>query len=249
MVLNGDAVSMENIFRNINKDLSEEDILMLSPLHLAYIGDGVYELFIRTYLLDGRINVNQMNKRARCLVNARAQALIVSMLEEYLTDRENKIVKRGRNTKVHSSPKNMDIMDYKYATGFEALLGHLYLRKDYERLYEIMDMILFRPTEMKLQGGIFDLEGRDRASLEAELRKLLDGENIAYENFSLDFIEGDEIDSEKELELKIDFPMDILDFEKKEKKIGDKIIGHIEAEGMSFGGGWSLEFKEDVNEG
>lgn len=249
MELSGDVHKMENIFRNINKALTEEDILMLSPLQLAYIGDGVYELFIRTYLLDGRKNVNEMNKLARKLVNAKAQAFIVSMLEEYLTDKENKIVKRGRNTKVHSSPKNMDIMDYKYATGFEALIGYLYLRKDYKRLYDIIDRILYKETEMKLQGGICDLGKRDKASLEIELKKILDGENIAYENFSLELIQKDEIDSEKELELKVDFPMDLLDFEKNEKKIGDKIIAYIEAEGMSFGGGWSLEFKEDVNEG
>lgn len=131
-----------NIFREINKSLTEEDILMLSPLQLAYIGDSVYELLVRTYLLSRDVSVNKLHRLTTRYVKAKAQADIINSLKDTLTDKEWSIVKKGRNAKSHTSPKNADLIDYKYATGFEALIGFLYLKKEYERLNYIFNDII-----------------------------------------------------------------------------------------------------------
>ena len=138
------SVIMEenNIFREINKDLNEEDILMLSPLQLAYIGDAVYELLIRTYLLSRDISVNKLHRMTTKYVKAKAQSDIVNAIRGTLTEREINVVKKGRNAKSHTSPKNADLIDYKYATGFEALMGYLYLKKEYNRIDEILTSII-----------------------------------------------------------------------------------------------------------
>lgn len=125
---------------NMN-ELGKEDIAMLSPLQLAYVGDAVYELLVRTFLLDFSLNVNQLHKKTTKYVKANAQASIIHYLDEYLTDRERQIVKRGRNTKTNTSPKNADLIDYKYATGFEALFGYLYLNEEFDRIKEIFNLI------------------------------------------------------------------------------------------------------------
>lgn len=130
-----------SVFRGVNKSLSGEDIMMLSPLQLAYIGDAVYELLIRTSVLDKGLAVNQLNKRARKYVKAEGQSKIVHQLEEYLSEDEKYYVKKGRNTKTNSSPKNADMIDYKYATGFECLFGYLYLSQQDERITELFDLI------------------------------------------------------------------------------------------------------------
>ncbi|MEW9124958.1 MAG: ribonuclease III domain-containing protein [Thermotaleaceae bacterium] len=131
-----------NIFRSANLNLSGEDIMMLSPLQLAYIGDAVYELLIRTYVLDKNLNVNDLHKRTIKYVRAESQANFLHNIEEMLTEKELGYVKKGRNTKTNSSPKNSDLIDYKYATGFECLLGYLYLTNQDERLKEVFDYIL-----------------------------------------------------------------------------------------------------------
>lgn len=237
---------MNNIFRDINKELTEEDILMLSPLQLAYIGDGVYEVFIRTYLLGRGNKVNDMNKRARKLVNANAQAVIVSKLEEFFTEKERKIIKRGRNTKVNSSPKNMDIMDYKYATGFEALIGYLYLKRENERLHEIMDKILYGKLIMKVQGCVAK-EGKAAVEyIENGLKEFLDGENIKYENLSLVEIQEDE--EMDEIQINIEFPMDCFIHEREEDVIYDKFVEYMTVNNFDFGGGAVLEIKEEADE-
>lgn len=130
-----------NVFRVVNKELDGEDIAMLSPLQLAYVGDAVYELLVRTYILDKGSNVNQLHKKATKYVKANAQSEIVHYIEEYLTDSEKNIVKRGRNTKTNTSPKNANLIDYKYATGFEALIGYLYLTRQDERISELFTKI------------------------------------------------------------------------------------------------------------
>lgn len=138
------SVGMEtgNIFREVNKDLNEEDILMLSPLQFAYIGDAVYELLVRTYLLHKDIPVNRLHKMTTKYVKAKAQANIINSIQDILLEREIIMVKRGRNTKSHSSPKNVDMIDYKYATGFETLIGYLYLKKQYDRIETIFASII-----------------------------------------------------------------------------------------------------------
>lgn len=115
---------------------------MLSPLQLAYVGDAVYELLVRTYLLNIGLNVNELHKLTTKYVKAKAQADIVHVIEETLSDEEKSYVKKGRNAKTHSSPKNADILDYKYATGFECLFGYLYLTGQDLRIREIFDQIM-----------------------------------------------------------------------------------------------------------
>ena len=113
-------------------------LITMSPLVLAYLGDTVYESYIREHLIRQNINrkVNNLHKLAIQYSKAKAQATIIHELEDELTEEEMKIFKRGRNQKSHTAPKN--IIDYKYATGFEALIGYLYLSEDKERLEYIV---------------------------------------------------------------------------------------------------------------
>ena len=115
-------------------------LITMSPLVLAYLGDTVYESYIREHLIRQNINrkVPTLHKLAIQYSKAKAQATIIHELEDELTEEEMKIFKRGRNQKSHTAPKNADIIDYKYATGFEALIGYLYLSEDKERLEYIV---------------------------------------------------------------------------------------------------------------
>jgi len=131
-----------NQIKNMNNKMTAREASMLSPLQLAYIGDAVYELFIRTYLLQSNKPVHELHKEATHYVKAKAQSDIVHFLSEDLTDEEKGIVKRGRNAKTYSSPKNANIIDYKYATGFETLVGYLYLTGQEARMMELFDKIV-----------------------------------------------------------------------------------------------------------
>ena len=115
-------------------------LITMSPLVLAYLGDTVYESYIREHLIRQNMNrkVNNLHKLAIQYSRAKAQATIIHEIEDELTEEEMKIFKRGRNQKSHTAPKNADIIDYKYATGFEALIGYLYLSEDKERLEYIV---------------------------------------------------------------------------------------------------------------
>lgn len=132
----------QNIFRSTNISLTEEDIKMMGPLQLAYVGDACYELMVRTYLLDKNFSVNDLHKETIKFVKADAQAHFVHKLEIDLSEKESDIVRKGRNTKSHSNPKNADFIDYKYATGFEALFGYLYLTNQDSRLDELFRKII-----------------------------------------------------------------------------------------------------------
>lgn len=124
-------------------DVKPSDIQMYNPSILAYIGDSVYELFVRTLLVSkGSVQVSKIHKRAVLFVKAKAQAEMADRLENYLTDEEKDIVRRGRNAKTTSMPKNAELADYKRATGFEALLGYLYLNNRLDRLMEILHLII-----------------------------------------------------------------------------------------------------------
>lgn len=110
-----------------------------SPLALAYIGDGVYEMYIRTYIISkGNAPVNKMHKGSRELVRATAQAKIYHIVEPMLTEDEQQVLKRGRNAKSISAPKNADITEYRHATGLEALIGYLYIEGKIDRITEII---------------------------------------------------------------------------------------------------------------
>lgn len=113
----------------------------LSPLTLAFVGDAVYETFIRTKLAkDTNMQVSKLHKLAVKYVSAVAQSKIVHEIEKSFTEEELGVYKRGRNAHSHTSAKNADIVDYRHATGFEALLGYLYLKKQAKRLDEILEM-------------------------------------------------------------------------------------------------------------
>ena len=111
----------------------------MSPLTWAYVGDAVYELFIRNYLIDTtELKPNKLHREATKFVKASAQAHILENLMEYLTDEEKEIVRRGRNTQNHHLPKNAEPSDYMYSTAFEGLFGYLYLTKQEKRLNELL---------------------------------------------------------------------------------------------------------------
>lgn len=105
-----------------------------SPLALAHIGDAVFEVLVRlTVLTDGNAPVNKLHKKARDIVNAKAQAEMYHRIRAELTEEEEAVFRRGRNAKSFTVPKNADLMDYRHATGLEALFGYLYLKGDKAR--------------------------------------------------------------------------------------------------------------------
>lgn len=111
-----------------------------SPLALAYIGDGVYEIFVRTYVINrGNMPVNKMHKASRELVRASSQAKIYFLIEEMLTEAEDAVLRRGRNAKSVSIPKNGNVNEYRHATGLEALIGYLYIEGKVDRIKELID--------------------------------------------------------------------------------------------------------------
>jgi len=123
--------------------ISKDNIREISPIVLAYVGDALFELFVRIHLIGtGEMKTSRLHKKSIVYVKAQAQAEIVKQLSDCLTEEENDIIRRGRNIKPASPPKNADIMDYRYATGFEALIGYLYVSDKHERLMEILDKCL-----------------------------------------------------------------------------------------------------------
>lgn len=122
---------------------NKEELKLISPLTWAYIGDAVYELYVREYLIKNtNLKPHRLHIETIKYVKASAQANILKKVEEYLTEEEKDIVKRGRNTKTHSAPKNADLTDYMYATAFEALIGYLYVTGQNERLEEILKLCI-----------------------------------------------------------------------------------------------------------
>ena len=112
-----------------------------SPLVLAYVGDAVYEAYVRTHLVKGgNIPVHRLHRMSTRLVSAKAQSDIVEALLAALDEEEIRIYKRGRNAKAATTPKNADLNDYRRATGFEALVGYLYLAGRFGRLGEILEL-------------------------------------------------------------------------------------------------------------
>ena len=113
-----------------------------SPLVLAYIGDAIYEIYVRKMLVSqGNTSVDKLHKKATDYVRASAQSASYRRIEGILTEDEVAIFKRGRNAKT-TPPKNADVIEYHTATGLEALIGYIYLSENNERLDEIMNLIL-----------------------------------------------------------------------------------------------------------
>ena len=119
------------------------DVKMLSPLVWAYIGDSVYELYIITHLVNNsNSKPHKLHIETIKFVKAEAQAKILDKIWNKLTEEEQEIFKRGRNTENHHLPKNGNVADYSHATGFEALIGYLYLSKQDDRLKEILKLCI-----------------------------------------------------------------------------------------------------------
>ena len=131
-------------FQEENITKNETEILMMSPLTWAYVGDSVYEQYIRTYLANStNLNPHKMHINSIKFVKASAQANLLKRLsEEILTEEEKEIVRRGRNTQSHHLPKHASVEEYMYSTAFEALIGFLYLTKQNNRLKIILEKCL-----------------------------------------------------------------------------------------------------------
>ena len=120
---------------------NKEDVNLMSPLTWAYVGDCVYELYVRTKLVDNtNMKPHALHVEAIKYVKAQAQAQILNKIHDNLTDEEKDIVRIGRNADNHHLPKNANVQDYMYSTAYEALIGYLYLTNQIERLKEILEI-------------------------------------------------------------------------------------------------------------
>lgn len=125
---------MEEMFR-----MREADVREYSPLTLAYIGDSIFDLIIKSLVVnEGNQPVQKLHLRTSRFVQASAQSRMMRVLQDKLTEEEHAVYKRGRNAKSVSPAKNQSVTDYRRATGFEALLGYLYLKKEWKRMLELV---------------------------------------------------------------------------------------------------------------
>ena len=125
---------MQEVFQ-----MKEVDVHSYSPLTLAYIGDSIYDLIIKSLVINqGNRKVNKLHKETSMYVQASTQSLMMRAMQEELTEEEHAVYKRGRNAKSVSPAKNQSITDYRRATGFEALLGYLYLKKEWKRMLDLV---------------------------------------------------------------------------------------------------------------
>lgn len=125
---------MQEVFQ-----MKEVDVNSYSPLTLAYIGDSIYDLIIKSLVINqGNRQVNKLHKETSMYVQASTQSLMMRAMQEELTEEEHAVYKRGRNAKSVSPAKNQSITDYRRATGFEALLGYLYLKKEWKRMLDFV---------------------------------------------------------------------------------------------------------------
>ncbi|MBO8172729.1 MAG: Mini-ribonuclease 3 [Bacillaceae bacterium] len=124
-----------------------ENPRLVNSLALAYMGDAVLEVYVRSHLIaEGSVRPNRLHRDAIRYVSARAQADVVRKIFERFTEDEQDIIKRGRNAKSATVPKNVSVSDYRLSTGFECLIGYLYLQGNQPRLDQIMDW-LFETVE------------------------------------------------------------------------------------------------------
>ena len=126
---------------NLVKD--EREVNQMSPLTWAYIGDCIFELYIRTKLVnETKLKPHELHIKAIKYVKAKSQAEMLKNIFDGLNDEEKDIVRRGRNAENHHLPKNSNVQEYMYSTAFEALIGYLYLCKKTERVKEIIEMAI-----------------------------------------------------------------------------------------------------------
>lgn len=123
--------------------MDDKTLKTLPTLNLAFIGDGVYDLLVREYLVThSAAHVGELNQLKVKMVNCKSQAAYMKLLSDHLTEEETEVYKRGRNTKVNSASKHSTLSDYHAATGMEALFGWLYLKGRHERINELFTLIL-----------------------------------------------------------------------------------------------------------
>lgn len=134
------SINLKELFMG-EFQLEEQDIRTYSPLTLAYIGDAIFELVVRTVLVERKnMQPEKLHKAATKIVKAETQSLLVEVLKEELTEEELAVFKRGRNAKAVTRAKNATMSDYRRATGFEALMGYLYLKGDLERMIRLISL-------------------------------------------------------------------------------------------------------------
>lgn len=127
---------MQEIFQ-----MQEVDVKTYSPLALAYIGDCVFDLVIKSLVLNqGNKQVQKLHKETSQIVQASSQSKMMRVIQEHLTEEEHAVYKRGRNSKTVTPAKNQSVTDYRRATGFESLMGYLYLKKEWKRMLELIKM-------------------------------------------------------------------------------------------------------------
>ena len=141
---------MTEIMKNLSDYiiLEEKEVRQLNPLIWAYIGDAVYEVYVRSFIISyGRKSNSDLHKESIKFVKASAQSNYLEQILKELNEDEQYIVKRTRNTKSSHVPRNADVIDYRRATALEGLIGYLYLTKNFSRLNEIMHLILSETEE------------------------------------------------------------------------------------------------------
>ena len=142
IAVQGEKYKMEKGIDSYLKEqfhIADVDIRTYSPLTLAYIGDGIYDLVIRSLVVaKGNTRASDLHKRTSQIVKAHTQAMMMEVLLPFLTEDEQAVYKRGRNAKSFTMAKNATMSDYRKATGFEALMGYLYLQDEFERLVELV---------------------------------------------------------------------------------------------------------------
>lgn len=142
---------MEELFKQLNNISKNIDLRTFSPLTLAYIGDSVFDICVKTYILkNGNTTSNKLHNYSKKYVNATSQSKMYKYIIEKVSEEELSILKRGRNANSHSSAKNSTLIDYKNATGLEALFGYLYLKCDTKRILELFQMCLISIEEQEI---------------------------------------------------------------------------------------------------
>lgn len=132
--------------------IEQQDIRTYSPLTLAYIGDGIYDLVIRSIVVGkGNTQANLLHKKTSSMVKAKAQSEMIETILPELTEEELAVYKRGRNAKSPTMAKNASMSDYRRATGFEALMGYLYLKDDLQRVLDLVEVALERTGKFKVK--------------------------------------------------------------------------------------------------
>lgn len=130
------------IFKNNNNFKTDKDVKFLNPLVMAFVGDSIYSLYVKTHEVDiFHEKVNNLTKLTATKVNAKSQQIALFKIMDVLTEEEADIVRRARNSNIHTKAKNYTIEEYRYATALEALIGFLFLTQNIDRLKYILEMI------------------------------------------------------------------------------------------------------------